>query len=599
MVERMARGRGEWRPVISLYLLLILWLGLVVLSFASPTSPSSPTVSASVDLVASDEVKYVVGLLRSSAAASPPPSADSSSASSTEPTIVYMTAASGKRFRCSIPHPNAPSTLAAPHPTTTTIASTDADIDSTTGADSPHAAQTASITAGFSSAAPPFEPFMSLGKLSGRLRKRFRTGCFTLAAGWWMYELCPFVAVRQFHTDGTPPAGPDGTRYLNYQISSTFSLGKYDEDGDEWLWQSYSGKSSAPGVGDGEWVYVQYYNGGNEGRAATVRYLCNTSPLVPRTNIQQQQQQQQQQLKTAVADHRLVAVREEATYVYSFDVATPLVCPTTNRIHPTTIKPPTTATTTTTTTAATTTPTQSPTPPPPDYPNAGTELNRALQALYSLMWEECLTYFAGWWTYKFCYLDALNQFHREARQQAAGQAAAAHGQHAADIITTAEYELGHFAYSGGQSAASSYAKGVPAQTASTVSPTEIVMRTSIVKGATWEETYVRQLYSDGTACDVKPGSTRQTEVRFVCDSNGQHQQQQQQQQQQNNGQQQQQQQQQRAQPQKAALVSVSEDSTCHYVAVVTVPALCSHSLFSPELPTVHEIECTEVKDTSR
>ena len=183
-----------------------------------------------------------------------------------------------------------------------------------------------------------------------------------------------------------------------------------------------------------------------------------------------------------------------------------------------------------------------------------------------------------------CYLDGLNQFHREARQQ-----------QAADIVTTAEYELGHFAYrSGAQSAASSHVKGVPAQTGSSVSPTEIVMRTSIVQGASWEDTYVRQLYGNGTACDVKPGSTRQTEVRFVCDSN--HQQQQQQQQQQQNAAQQQQT---RAQSQKAALVSVSEDSTCHYVAIVTVPALCSHPLFSPELPTVHEIECTEVKDTSR
>ena len=581
----MARCRAGRLPVLHLCILVILYLARF--AYASPASSSPPPLSASVDLVGSDEVKYVVGLLRSSAAASPPPTTDSATTSSTEPTIVYMTAATGKRFRCSIPHPSAPSTLAEPHPTSTT-ANRDADTDVTTAADAPTDYHTASVTPSFSSSSSSsIHPFMSLGKLSGRLRKRFRTGCFTLSAGWWMYELCPFIAVRQFHTDGTPPAGPDGSRYLSYQISSTFSLGNYDEDGDEWLWQSYSGKSLGPGVGEGEWIYVQYYRGGNEGRASTVRYLCNTSPLIPKLNQQQLQQQQGKPL----ADHRLVSVREDDTYVYSFDVSTPLVCPTASDKLPHSIKPHSSSSVST----SSTTTQPSSTPPPPDYPNAGPELNRALQALYGLLWEECLTFFAGWWTYKFCYLDALNQFHREARQQVAGQTAALHGQQAADIVTTAEYELGHFARSSGQSAASSHAKGVPAQTASTVSPTEIVMRTSIVRGATWEETYVRQLYSDGTACDVKPGSTRQTEVRFVCDSNGP----QQQQQQQSNAQQQQQQQQARAQPQKAALVSVSEDSTCHYVAVVTVPALCSHPLFSPELPTVHEIECTEVKDTSR
>ena len=190
-----------------------------------------------------------------------------------------------------------------------------------------------------------------------------------------MYELCPFIGVRQFHTDGTPPAGPDGTRYLSYQISSTFSLGHYDEDGDEWLWQSHSGKSTAPGVGEGEWIYVQYYSGGNEGRASTVRYLCNTSPLLAKFN-----QQQQQLGKTAAVDHRLLAVREDATYVYSFDVATPLICPTAANKKSHSSKQHTT--TSSSSSASTATAQQSTAPPPPNYPNAGAELNRALQSLY-------------------------------------------------------------------------------------------------------------------------------------------------------------------------------------------------------------------------
>ena len=614
----MARVAARRMSGFSLILLLVLCLSCALVSHASPTSPSTTpaTPSASVDLISSDEVKYVVGLLRSSAASIPPPpdTADSASTdASTGPTIVYMTAASGKKFRCCIPHPSAPSTLAQPPIAATSTSSAESEPDTEAEADeatvatiTPHTASIMPTSSSFSSppssssavsvsASTASAPFMSLGKLSGRLRRQFRTGCFTLSAGWWMYELCPFSAVRQFHSDGTPPAGPDGSRYLSYQISSAFTLGAYDEDADSWLWLSYSGKSIAAGEGAGEWVYAQHYAGGSDGRVTTVRYLCNTSPFVPKANPQQQQQQQVG--RAAALDHRLVAVREDATYVYTFDVATPLVCPSatpTNKPQPISRSQSSTNALSATLPA----PQQSPVPPPPDYPNAGAELNAALQSLHGLLWEECLVYFQGWWTYKFCYLDALNQFHREARQQQQQQPAsqsAQHQPHGTDIVTMAEYELGHFVYGNrAHSAATSHAKGGPAQAASSVSPSEVVMRTSIVRGATWEETYVRQLYTDGTACDVKPGSSRQTEVRFVCDSNSQ--QQQQPQQQQNNAQQQQQA---RAQPQKAALMSVSEDSTCHYVAVVAVPALCSHPLFSPELPTVHEIECIEVKDTSR
>lgn len=122
-----------------------------------------------------------------------------------------------------------------------------------------------------------------------------------------------------------------------------------------------------------------------------------------------------------------------------------------------------------------------------------------------------------------------------------------------------------------------------------LTPSELVQRTELVQGLTWEDTFARQWYKDGTPCDIVD-KKRQTEVRFVCDQqahthtpptppappNPQQ------------------------QPPVLAggpvpsLLSVLEVSTCEYLAVVSVPSLCRHPRFSPALPIVHEIQCVEV-----
>lgn len=84
-------------------------------------------------------------------------------------------------------------------------------------------------------------------------------------------------------------------------------------------------------------------------------------------------------------------------------------------------------------------------------------------------------------------------------------------------------------------------------------------------------------------CDVLHRQARQVEVRFVCsDQSGAAAS--------NAGQ---------SMSTTPVLMSVNEVSTCEYLAIVSVPALCRHPLFSPALPTVHEIVCTPIADTAR
>ena len=172
--------------------------------------------------------------------------------------------------------------------------------------------------------------------------------------------------------------------------------------------------------------------------------------------------------------------------------------------------------------------------------------------------------------------------------------AAIHGQQgaapvAATVVTTLEFELGRLWPTQASTSASSHSASPASSVPSELTPAVQVQRTELVQGLTWEDTFARQLYTEGTPCDVgiRKSRPRQTEVRFLCDQSTPH-----------------------APPAGPAgagptpaaavgpqptLVSVNEVSTCEYLAVVSVPALCRHPRFSPALPTVHEIRCTEVQ----
>jgi hypothetical protein len=337
--------------VLATALLLLCQLKLVTVSASASPSPSfsSPSAepllslsaaaaSAPVQLIDVDEIKYVVGLKKKPAKAAaavsplsssiPPPSSSSSlSSSSLPPAVVEMVSEAGRRFRCSIPNFASPSTLQQIQ----SAINTPADAESGAAADSATAAASSAPAASASSssrpaAAPltsaasdPSVPPASLGVVGGRLRRALRALCLSAAAGWWRYELCPFRSIRQFHPDGSQPAGPNG-QYLSYQISSQFSIGSYD-DGDAWSWTQHAGQQPA-----GEWLYTQSYTGGADGRQAVVRYICPSSPLLPPSSSSSPPSPSAPASPPPPAAHILLAVRETATFSYELDVSTPLAC---------------------------------------------------------------------------------------------------------------------------------------------------------------------------------------------------------------------------------------------------------------------------------
>ena len=608
-------------------------------------------------------MKYVVGLQRAEAAGPrtppppppaplspvlPPASADSSfsfSSSSSSPAVVEMVSAQGRRFRCIIPPADAPSTLTpTPTPTPTPSSSPtpplhplerqqtahgiDDDGEAALTAAQPVVASvlpasSSSSSSSSSSLSSSTAPPSSLGAVSGRLRRSFRLGCFVRVDGWWTYELCPFKQARQFHTDGSAPAGPHST-FLSYQITTSFTLGTYDADGDEWLRDAQT---------EG-WLYVQHYTGGTDGREATVRFLCSSqqpAPPPPRSAASSAAA-----APTPPPPHVLSSVTERSTHRYDLEVQTPLACherlkkggtgQEANSLHqgrqqrppfsssfsssPSSPSPSSSASLSPSPSSAA----KASSTPPPSFPGASSELRLLLELLHPLR-DDCLHFFAQYWTYRLCYLDGVHQFHRETIQpntaaHTAPSSSSPSAPHSAassssstspssasppvagsaggaapvgpTVVTVLEYDLGRFVPSTSPSSASSHSTRTSSSIPAELTPSIIVQGTELVQGVTWEDTYARQVYTQGTACGLPNlvHKQRRTELRFVCDQSVAHSSS-------------------SYPPPAPSILSLSEVSTCEYLAIVSVPALCRHPSFSPAMPLVHEIQCVEIEPTSK
>lgn len=173
------------------------------------------------------------------------------------------------------------------------------------------------------------------------------------------------------------------------------------------------GKYVSDGL-DSEDNYFQTFQGGTEGRKTTVRFLCQTGAEGP---------------------HAFESVTEPTLLAYDIVIRTSLAC------------------------------------------SAHKKGKETLDTLLSPMTKNCIFLNTGWWTYKYCHLEGVTQFHREQTKDGQGNPV---------VQDTSTYDLGR------------KSNRVLALVEDALKP------------------YASVRYTDGTVCDLT-GQPRKSEVRFVCD----------------------------------------------------------------------------------
>lgn len=83
-----------------------------------------------------------------------------------------------------------------------------------------------------------------------------RGTCYFMRIGYWTYEVCPWVSVRQYHSENSANGGTPSEH-------SEHVLGKYAQGIDE-----FNAERT---------IYSQHFTSGAEGRSCVVRYLCPDS----------------------------------------------------------------------------------------------------------------------------------------------------------------------------------------------------------------------------------------------------------------------------------------------------------------------------------
>ena len=166
--------------------------------------------------------------------------------------------------------------------------------------------------------------------------------------------------------------------------------------------------------------------------------------------------------------------------------------------------------------------------------------NRGLELLSDLE-GKCLYYAAGWWSYSFCYMKEVRQFHA----RVPGQGVPVYPP--AEDPDSKTYVLGRFQKNS--------ERGQP-----TAASTEVAALQT--KGESW---YLVQYLERGTICDLTR-RPRKIEVQFHCH------------------------------PQSPEHIAwIKEVTTCSYVMMVYTPRLCNDVAFQPpQVEKPNSIKCREI-----
>lgn len=187
---------------------------------------------------------------------------------------------------------------------------------------------------------------------------------------------------------------------------------------------------------------------------------------------------------------------------------------------------------------------------------------------HSLIWS---TRLSKRWTYEFCYGETIRQLHEGEKLDLKTGLPSRYieSQHLLGSFTE---DLDEFPNEEETEYVVNLSKGIRGKKAG-----EVVDRTLGARSG--NGAYFVQEYTGGDVCDhtdvtdsaVKSGKVgeghleRATTVRFFCG-------------------------------QELQLVSINEDSTCHYVVDVVIPDLCHHPLFKAPVPKKTVVKCLPAED---
>ncbi|RIA89754.1 glucosidase II beta subunit-like protein [Glomus cerebriforme] len=172
-------------------------------------------------------------------------------------------------------------------------------------------------------------------------------------------------------------------------------------------------------------------------------------------------------------------------------------------------------------------------------------MKKGLASLEPLQ-NDCLYYYHGWWTYEYCHLRHVKQFHTQAIQP---------NMKPLEDESVKPYFLGRYD--------PRHATLPPSYKDKRGSKNQQQLGTDLqdVGG----KKYLVQRWSDGTKCDLT-GRPRRVEIQFHC-----------------------------SQHPNDMITVVTEKYTCHYLVVINTPKLCSDPAFlSKTLNKVDHIECRRV-----
>uniref|UniRef100_A0A7S0L7E7 MRH domain-containing protein n=1 Tax=Coccolithus braarudii TaxID=221442 RepID=A0A7S0L7E7_9EUKA len=181
------------------------------------------------------------------------------------------------------------------------------------------------------------------------------------------------------------------------------------------------------------------------------------------------------------------------------------------------------------------------------------EATPRVSALLSTLLSKCFYRMEGWWTYEFCFMKSMRQFHQEKTKN---------GEKGETTAVMQNYELGLYWLPEGvdlgadrvAEAAEKLAHPLASKSKAEdekAEPAEELLhfRGELLDDPKAKRKYWSQQYGNGTACDVT-GKPRETEVRLQC-----------------------------AQNEPSHLASIEEVSTCRYVVQFRTALLCPHPEF--------------------